>query len=156
MKNSGKSPSAWKSLLCLCLLVCMAAGICAPAYAAAVGFIAPLLRSVTLSMPPLFPTATAMAFELAAYGALSGLLYAKLPKKPLYTYVALLLAMLGGRVVWGLVMFALTGISDTTFSLSAFVMGAFANAIPGIVLHIVLIPVIVLALRKARLTLNGR
>ena len=130
--------------------------LCGWPWGLAVGFIAPLLRSVTLGMPPLFPTATAMAFELAAYGALAGILYAKLPKKPLYTYVALLLAMLGGRVVWGLVMFALTGISDTTFSLSAFVMGAFANAIPGIVLHIVLIPVIVLALRKARLTLNGR
>ena len=130
--------------------------LCGWPWGLAVGFIAPLLRSFTLGMPPLFPTATAMAFELAAYGALAGILYAKLPKKPLYTYVALLLAMLGGRVVWGLVMFALTGISDTTFSLSAFVMGAFANAIPGIVLHIVLIPVIVLALRKARLTLNER
>ena len=130
--------------------------LCGWPWGLAVGFIAPLLRSVAFGMPPLFPTATAMAFELAAYGALSGVLYAKLPKKPLYTYVALLLSMLGGRVVWGLVMFALTGISDTTFSLTAFVTGAFANAIPGIVLHIVLIPVIVLALRKARLTLNER
>ena len=70
--------------------------------------------------------------------------------------VIMLLSMLGGRVVWGLVMFALTGISDTTFSFTAFAAGAFTNAIPGIILHIVLIPVIVLALRKAKLTLNER
>ena len=144
-------------ILCLMHIPVLLCGfLCGWPWGLAVGFIAPLLRSVTFGMPPLFPTATAMAFELAAYGALAGILYAKLPQKPLYTYVALLLAMLGGRVVWGLVMFALTGISDTTFSFSVFVTDAFAKAIPGIVLHIVLIPAIVLALRKARLTLNGR
>ena len=42
------------------------------------------------------------------------------------------------------------------FTFAAFVAGAFTNAIPGIILHIVLIPVIVLALRKAKLTLNER
>ena len=153
---TGQIPKIGQMLCPMHIPVLLCGFLCGWPWGLAVGFIAPLLRSFTLGMPPLFPTATAMAFELAAYGALAGILYAKLPKKPLYTYVALLLAMLGGRVVWGLVMFALTGISDTTFSLSAFVMGAFANAIPGIVLHIVLIPVIVLALRKARLTLNER
>ena len=37
----------------------------------AVGFIAPLLRSVLFGMPPMFPIAIAMAFELAAYGQLA-------------------------------------------------------------------------------------
>ena len=92
--------------------------------------------------------------ELAAYGALSGLLYAKLPKKALYVYVTLILSMLGGRIVWGLVMFALMGFSTTAFPFSAFIAGAFTKSIPGLILHIVLIPVIVLALRKAKLSLN--
>ena len=153
---TGQIPQIGQMLCPMHIPVLLCGFLCGWPWGLAVGFIAPLLRSVAFGMPPLFPTATAMAFELAAYGALSGVLYAMLPKKPLYTYVALLLSMLGGRVVWGLVMFALTGISDTTFSFTAFAAGAFTNAIPGIILHIVLIPVIVLALRKAKLTLNER
>ena len=33
-----------------------------------------------LGMPPLFPVAVAMAFELATYGLLSGILYRVFPK----------------------------------------------------------------------------
>ena len=40
-----------------------------------VGFVTPLLRSVLFGMPPMVPTALAMAFELAAYGAVAGLCY---------------------------------------------------------------------------------
>ena len=43
----------------------------------AVGFIAPLVRSVLFGMPPMFPIAIAMAFELAAYGLVSGVLWHK-------------------------------------------------------------------------------
>jgi hypothetical protein len=58
-----------------------------------VGVTAPLLRSFVLSMPPLFPTAISMAFELAAYGFLSCLLYRVLPKKKINIYVSLVLSM---------------------------------------------------------------
>ena len=43
----------------------------------AVGFIAPLVRSVLFGMPPMFPIAISMAFELAAYGLVSGVLWRK-------------------------------------------------------------------------------
>ena len=43
----------------------------------AVGFAAPLLRSVLFGMPPMFPVAISMAFELATYGLVSGLLWRK-------------------------------------------------------------------------------
>ena len=66
-----------------------------------VGIVAPLLRSVTFGMPPMFPVAICMAFELATYGAVSGALYQKLPKKKSNIYVALLVAMVLGRIVWG-------------------------------------------------------
>ena len=46
-------------------------------------------------------------------------------------------------------MAVLMGLSGGTFTLAAFVAGAFTNAIPGIVVHIVFIPVLVMALRKA-------
>lgn len=153
---TGQIPQIGNLLSPMHIPVLLCGFLCGWPWGLVVGFIAPLLRSVAFSMPPLFPTAIAMAFELAAYGALTGLLYAKLPKKPVYVYVALILSMLAGRAVWGLVTFALMGFSTTAFPFSAFVAGAFTNAIPGIILHIVLIPVIVLALRKAKLTLNER
>ena len=43
----------------------------------ALGFAAPLLRSVLFGMPPMYPIAIAMAFELATYGAVAGFMYRK-------------------------------------------------------------------------------
>lgn len=124
------------------------------AWGLAVGFIAPLLRHLLFGMPPIL-TAIAMAFELAAYGAFSGLLYRLLPKRPAYIYVSLIGAMVLGRVVWGCVQFVLAGLQSTTFPLSAFWAGAVTSAIPGIICHIVLIPILVMALQRGGVVLNG-
>lgn len=125
--------------------------LCGPWFGLVLGFVAPLTRSLIFSMPPLFPTAFAMAFELAAYGFLTGLFYRLFPKKNGYLYLSQILAMLGGRVVWGLVQFALMAAGQTDFSFAAFLAGAFTNAIPGIVLQIILIPLLVMVLKKAKL-----
>ena len=111
-------------------------------------FVAPLLRSVTFGMPPMFPVAICMAFELAAYGAISGALYQKLPKKKSSIYVALLVAMVLGRIVWGAAQFVCLGLSGSSFTMSAFWAGAVTSAIPGIIVQIVLIPLLVMALEK--------
>jgi riboflavin transporter FmnP len=124
--------------------------ICGGPWGLAVGFIAPLLRSVALGMPPMFPTAVAMAFELAAYGLLAGLFYKLLPKQAGYTYAALILAMMGGRVVWSLVSLVLYGIAGTAFTWEMLVGGAIINALPGIAIQIVLIPIIMIALQLTR------
>ena len=122
---------------------------CGPVWGAAVGLVAPILRSLTLGMPPLFPKAVCMAFELMTYGAVSGLLHKIFPRRIGFTYCALLLAMLAGRLVWGLAMFLFLGISGGSFTLAAFIAGAFTNAVPGIIVQIVLIPVIVTVLERA-------
>lgn len=119
-----------------------------------VGFIAPLLRSVLFGMPAMYPMAASMAFELATYGLLSGLLYKIFPKKNGYIYLTLLLSMLGGRIVWGIARFCMATVSKTEFTFQAFLTGAFTNAIPGIIFHIVLIPLIVMAMKRANLVLN--
>ncbi len=117
-----------------------------------VGLIAPLLRSVLFGMPPLMPTAIAMTFELAAYGALAGLLYARLAHRPLRVCLALLGSLLSGRIVWGLVSFALYWLFlGKAFTMQMFLGGALLQAWPGIVAQLVLIPLIVLALERARL-----
>ena len=74
-----------------------------------------------------------------------------MPKKAVNVYLALIAAMLAGRLVWGIVMVVLMGLSGSAFTWAAFMAGAFVNAVPGIIVHILLIPIIVLALRKAGL-----
>ncbi len=151
---TGQIPQIGSKLLPMHIPVLLCGFLCGPVWGLGVGLVAPLLRSLLFGMPPLFPTATAMAFELAAYGLLAGLFYKLLPKKTPYLYVALILAMIGGRLVWGLAMMILMGATGKGFTLAAFWTGAFANAWPGIVLQLVLIPPVVAALKKAKLMLN--
>ncbi len=93
-----------------------------------------------------------MAIELATYGAVSGLMYQALPKKKSSVYGALLTAMLAGRLVWGAAMFLCVGIGGGSFGFSAFLAGAFVNAVPGIIVQLVLIPLLVILLDKAKLS----
>ena len=148
---TGQIPEIGSALSPMHIPVLLAGFLCGPWWAAAVGAVAPILRFALFGMPPIFPTGLAMCFELAAYGLVSGLLYAKLPKKNANIYVALVTAMVLGRVLWGCVMVVLMGITGAGFTWAAFVAGAFVNAVPGIIVHILLIPIIVLALRKAGL-----
>ena len=148
---TGQIPQVGSALCPMHIPVLLAGFLCGPWWAMAVGAVAPLLRFALFGMPPIFPTGVAMCFELAAYGLVSGLLYARLPKKTANVYVSLLAAMLAGRVVWGIVRVALSGVAGEPFTWAAFMAGAFVNAVPGIIVHILLIPVIVMALRKAGL-----
>ncbi len=126
--------------------------ICGGPWGLAVGFVAPLLRSFILGMPPMYPTAFAMACELAAYGLMSGVLYRAFPKKKGYIYCSLIVSMIIGRLAWGAVQFVCMGLDSSKFSLAAFWAGAVTNALPGIVLQIVLIPVVVMLLEKTKIT----
>ena len=128
--------------------------LCGWPWGLAVGFIAPLLRSVIFGMPAMFPSAVSMAFELAVYGGLAGLLYRRLPETRGRVYIVLVLSMIAGRVVWGIVRLLLAGIAGNTFTFAAFISGAITTAIPGIIVQLVLIPVIVYALEKAGMNLN--
>lgn len=128
--------------------------LCGWPWGMAVGFIAPLLRFLLFGMPPLYPIGLGMAFELATYGFSAGLCYKLLPKKPGYTYAALLCGMIDGRIVWGIARFIMAGLSGSEFPFSAFLAGAVTNAIPGILLQILLIPPLVLALKKAGISYN--
>ena len=128
--------------------------LCGWQWGFAVGLIAPILRSLIFGAPTMFPRAVAMALELAAYGLLAGLLYKLLPKKIPGIYLSLLIAMVGGRAVWGIAQFLFAKILGTEFPLSAFIAGAVTNSLPGIAVQIILVPLIVLALKKAKLIAN--
>lgn len=122
--------------------------ICGWEYGLAVGAILPLLRSVIFGMPPMYPTALAMTFELAAYGAVIGLLYRRFFKGTAGIYLSLLTAMVSGRIVWGIAQAVLLGVGGKTFTVSAFLAGAVLNAVPGIILQLLLVPAVVILLEK--------
>ena len=145
---TGQIPEIGSMLLPMHIPVIICGFICGWPYGLLVGFIAPLTRSLTLGMPPLFPQALAMAFELAAYGFISGFIYEHSKKTKIGIYIALLSAMVIGRIVWGVVMLILMGISGNGFTMAAFIAGTLTGAIPGIILQIVLIPLIVMLIKR--------
>ncbi|MBO4880892.1 MAG: ECF transporter S component [Firmicutes bacterium] len=151
---TGQIPEIGSMLSPMHIPVLLCGFVCGWQWGLGVGLIAPLLRSMLFGMPPLYPTAIAMTFELPVYGAVAGILYRLLPKKTWAIYVSLITAMICGRVVWGAARYVLAGLSGTEFPMSAFLAGAVFNAVPGIVLHIILIPVLVRVLQKAGLMLN--
>lgn len=147
---TGQIPQIGAMLCPMHIPVLLCGFVCGWPWGLGVGLIAPLLRSVTLGMPPLFPTAIGMAFELATYGAIVGLLHKQFPKKKGFLYVSLLVAMLVGRLVWGVAMFVCLGMNGGSFGFSAFLAGAVTNAIPGIMVQIVLVPVVVMVLEHIK------
>ncbi|MBQ7656440.1 MAG: ECF transporter S component [Clostridia bacterium] len=130
--------------------------MCGWPWGLAVGFIAPLLRSVLFGMPAMFPSAVAMAFELAVYGGLSGFLYHIFPRRKGTPYAVLVIAMIAGRLAWGAVHVVLAGLTGSEFTVALFLAGAVTNALPGIILQLVLIPLLVLAMDRAGLSLNPK
>ncbi len=145
---TGQIPQIGAMLCPMHIPVLLCGYICGGAWGAAVGIVAPILRSMILGMPPMFPTAICMAFELAVYGAAAGFLNKVLPAKNWSVYVSLILSMIAGRVVWGLAMFACLGFDSGKFGMAAFLAGAVTNAIPGIILQLIAVPVLVIVLKK--------
>lgn len=145
---TGQIQKVGNMLLPMHLPVFLCGLICGWQYGLFAGFILPLMRSALFSMPPMFPQAVAMAFELAAYGFISGLIYGCSKWKCMRSLLrALFIAAVSGRIVWGTAMFILL---HGAFTWKTFISGAFLTAIPGIVLQFVMIPGIMTALGKTK------
>ena len=133
---TGQIPEVGSMLLPLHLPALICGFVCGWPWGLAVGFVLPILRSLLFGMPPMIPTALCMAFEMAAYGAAAGVLF-----KRCNVYVSLIGAMVIGRIVWGVASWAVYGLlMSNPFTIAAFWMGGFANAWPGMVLQLVLVP----------------
>lgn len=145
---TGQIPEIGSMLCPMHIPVLMCGFICGWKYGLLIGLIAPIFRSLILGMPPLFPQAFCMSFELATYGMISGLMYNILPKKTIYIFISLIIAMLSGRLVWGCTMFCCMAFDLTKFSLTSFWIGGFANSLPGIIIQIILVPIFIIAYNK--------
>lgn len=135
-------------LLPMHLPVLLCGLICGWQYGALVGLVLPLLRNAIFGMPKM-PLAIPMAFELAAYGLIVGLLYCRFRRKGLPAiYLSLAAAMVGGRIVWAVGRIILAGVSNIPFGWQVFLTAGFVEAVPGIVLQLTLIPAIMVALDR--------
>lgn len=144
---TGQIPEIGKMLCPMHLPVILCGILCGIPYGAAVGFVAPLLRSLIFGVP-VMNTALGMAAELLALGVLAGLFARILPKKIPYLYLSLVCAIAGGRLALAAAKFVINGIAGTSFSFFAYLAANVMNALPGIVLQLVAIPPLVLLLRR--------
>lgn len=126
--------------------------VCGGTYGMLCGCIGPILSSVLTSMPG--PTMlVSMVPELMAYGLVSGLLmrYVRTGKALADLYISLSATMIAGRIVGGIAKALFYMGTGEAFTLAAWATGYFATSLPGIICHLVVIPVLVLMLQKAKL-----
>ena len=148
---TGQIPQIGKMLSPMHYPILLCGFFCGWRYGALIGFICPLLRSVLFGMPVMFPSAVGMAFELMTYGLVSGLLSKKIGTDNIgKIYLILIISMVAGRIVWGIAQVVLLGISGSKFTFAAFIAGALTNAIPGIILQLLIIPFIVNTFKNRR------
>jgi len=145
---TGSIQALGASFLPMHLPIILCGFICGPKYGGLIGFISPLLRSLLFSMPPLYPVAIAMSFELAIYGFITGIIYMSFKKNVVNIYFSLIIAMIAGRIVLGIANVILLGLDGVAYSFSAFISAAFVVALPGIIFQLVAIPIIVFALQE--------
>ncbi len=149
---TGQIPQVGNMMLPMHIPVLLCGLICGWQYGAVLGFVLPLLRYLIFGMPVLFPTGTAMAFELMTYGLVIGLVYSLSRWKCIISlYRALIAAMIAGRIVWAAAQMILLGVSGGAFTMKIFLAGAFFNAVPGIIIQLILIPTVMIALGRTGL-----
>lgn len=150
---TGQVPSIGKMLCPMHIPVLLCGFILGPWYGLLIGLMTPLTRCLFFSTPTFYPTALCMAFELGAYGLVSGLLIKLLNRKLKMNYllsviVSLILAMLLGRVVWAIARFSCGLFDKNYFTWKMFLAGGFINAWPGILVQLILIPTILAILNR--------
>ena len=93
-----------------------------------------------------------MVPELMAYGLITGFLMGKVKtgKTLADLYISLGAAMILGRVVAGIAKMLLY-MGGEGYSVGMWISAHFVTAVPGIICHLVVIPILVSALMRARL-----
>ena len=141
---TGQIKEIGDTLLPMHIPVMLCGLVCGYQYGLIVGLVLPLLRAVTVGMPPVYPNAVWMSIELATYGFVIGFLYFTFNKKQLWwLYCCLIISMVCGRITWGISKAVLLGLSGKTFTFQAFIVGGVIDSLPGIILQILLIPTVI-------------
>ena len=148
----GQLPTIGQMLVPMHIPVILCGMICDWKYGAIIGFILPLLRSFIFSVPVFYPTAIAVAFEMCTYGLIVGILYGLSKKKSVFTiYFSMIVAMILGRIIRCIAQIILLNIQGNPFVWKTFFTGVLLNSIPGIILQLIIIPIVMIALKRSKL-----
>lgn len=142
-------PNAGSVILPMHIPVLLCGMIASWPYGLICGLMGPLLSSILTGMPPaaILP---AMMVECAVYGAVSGIMLKAVHTGKTYPdlYIALITAMLAGRIVSGI---AKALIFSPGLAMSAWIASSFVTALPGIVIQLILLPIVVNTMMRARM-----
>jgi predicted membrane protein len=139
-------PDIGNMLLPMHIPVLLSGFILGPVYGMIVGFVTPLLRSIMFGAPIFYPKAIVMCFELLTYGLISGVVYHIIfnrRSKLSNIYISLILAMFFGRVTYGIIQSIIGLVEMNNFTFNVFIVEAVINAIPGIIIQLIIIPIII-------------
>ena len=144
---TGQIPLIGNMLLPMHIPVFVCAFCCKKTYGALVGLVLPLLRSFLFTKPELFPDAIGMAAELCVYGFVAAWIFEVLHRRKVWAiYASMIPAMIAGRVAWGVTKSMLFLLVSKMFTWELFVAGALINAVPGLILQLIVVPVLVMLL----------
>lgn len=130
---------------------------CGWGWGAVLGAVLPVMRSLLFGMPPM-PAAIPMAFELAVYGAATGLLYplfVRLLRKANHLpamLVSMVAAMILGRMAGGAAKAVMMGFQGNAYTFQTFIAAYFTGTAVGAVIHLIAVPAVALALEKSGLS----
>lgn len=127
--------------------------VCGGFYGVFCGIAGPIISSILSGMPPV-TMLFSMIPELVVYGLVTGLLmkWVRTGKLLPDVYISLAVAMVLGRVVGGIAKALFIAINATgdAFTLGIWATSYFVSTLPGIVVHLILIPLLVTVLMKTK------
>ncbi len=124
--------------------------VCGPVAGLICGIIGPCLSSLLSGMPPLLMLVR-MVPELCFYGLTAGLaMKIRTGRTVTDVYVSLAAAMVAGRIAGGIASAVFYIVTTGVYSVSLWVMSYFVEAVPGIVAHLILVPLLYVTLERAR------
>lgn len=129
--------------------------ICGGGYGALCGIAGPVLSCLLSGMP----AAVKLIYfipELAVYGLIAGIMmkFIRTGKLLPDLYISLTIAMVAGRIIGGIAQALFYVGSGESFTVAAIATGYFVTTLPGIICHLILIPILVTVLMKSRLIPN--
>lgn len=125
--------------------------LCGGIFGTVCGLTGPILSSILTGMPG--PAMlTGMIPELAVYGLATGLLmrFVRTGRTAADVYISLCAAMVAGRIIGGIAK-ALFFTGGEGYSLALWASGYFVSTAPGIVCHLIVVPLLVGVLMRPQL-----
>ena len=121
-------------------------------YGLLAGVLTPLVSYIFRGIPPILPTGLGMCLELGTYGFIAGLLSEKVKfsnKSLLNIYLALIIGMLAGRLVYGAYCTIYFPLKSIPWSFNIFLTSLFVEPVIGIIIQLYSIPFVVYGIKKS-------